>query len=52
MAQIMMFTGLRPSEEEAARVAAALVTQPDVWDERLVDSGDEDDPLSPIDPWC
>jgi ribonuclease HI len=52
MAQIMMFTGLRPSEEEAARVAAALVTQPDVWDERLVDSGDEDDPLFPIDPWC
>jgi hypothetical protein len=52
MAQIMMITGLRPSEEEAARVAAALCTQPDVWDERLVDSGDEDDPLSAIDPWC
>ena len=49
--QIMTITGLKPSEEAAAEVAAALCTQPDVWDERQNSSGDEDDQLLFIDPW-
>ncbi len=49
--QTMTITGLQSSEEAAAKVAAALCTQPDVWDERQTGSGDEDDPLSFIDPW-
>ena len=49
--QIMTITGLKPSEEAAAEVAAALCTQPDVWDERQNSSRGEDDQLLFKDPW-